>query len=228
MSAESVTAPYSGPVTELAVRRMLSPDAGDAFTAARERFVGRLRTQPGVRIDREFAAIVDFQTFAAPEPGVFVGMTEYDDLTAFAAAGAALGASPEAQAFFAEFTPIVFTALRPLADEAYDLSALATKPGQVLEIAHRDLSAYDGFDQGLYDAARTAFLDDLRAQPGVAAEYQWRSLIDPNIVVGMTVYDSMEAFQALASSAFLRSATSAAFVGGYPPASGHLVVDARR
>lgn len=227
MSAEHVTSPYQGPVTELAVRRMLPAGSVDSFSAARERFVERLRARPGVRLDREFAAIVDFQTFGAPEPGVFVGMTEYDSIAAFENAGLALGSSEEARAFFSEFTPIVFTALRPLDGAEYDLSAVAAVPGQVLEIAHRDLSAYADFDPASYDAARTAFLDDLRTQAGVVAEYQWQSMLDANLVVGMTVYESVAAFQALAASPFLGSATATVFVGGYPPASGYLVADVR-
>lgn len=220
---------YKGPVTELAIRR-LHPDQDQAtFESARDTFVAALRAQPGVGVDREFAAFVDFGTFASPDPAVFIGMAQYDDPAAFAAAVETLGSSAEAGALFTAFTPEAFTALRPLnPDDRYSLRDLAAGPGEVLEVAVRDISDYAGFEPAEYEAKRDAFLQALSSEPGVVAEYQWTSLLDPNVVVGMTVYENMDSFQAVASSGFVASTAYTEFLGGYPPRVGYATLDARQ
>lgn len=219
---------YDGPVTEIAIRQLSPNQDLAAFAQARDAFVALLTTQPGVGPDREFEAFMDGTTFGPPTSPVFTGMTQYDSLDAFAAAGGQVGASPEAGAFFSTFTPELFTALRPRnPNDSYDLAALATGPGQVLEIAVRDLSGYAGFDADDYATRLDAFLEMLAQQPGFVAEYQWVSVLDPNIVVGMTVYESVEAFQALATSDALLAALMP-FIQDYPPMTGYIHYDARR
>lgn len=216
------SATTAAPVVEFALRRLGATQDLTAFEQARDAFVTRLREQPGVTADREFRAVFDFSTGAPPAPQVFLGMTEYQSMDAFQRAGSALGTSPEAMRFFGTFQPITFTALRPL-DEGtpVNLRGIASTSGQVLEVAVRDLSRYTGFDAAAYGRARDAFLTLLRAQPGVIAEYQWRSALDANIAVGMTVYANQQAFQALATSpALMQSPATAAFLGAYPPAQG--------
>lgn len=218
----------TGVVTELAVRRLHPSQDLDAFAVARDAFVARLREQQGVGTDREFAAVFDFASGGAPQPPVFIGMTEYDSSSAFAAAGEALGGSPEAAALFATFTPAVFTALRPLDPTArYDLADIAGVPGQVLEVASRDLSAYADFDSATYAVTRDAFLAALREEDGFVAEYQWVSALDPHLVVGMTVYADAAAFQGIAGSSFVQSQEYRQFLGTYPPSTGYASVEAR-
>ena len=121
----------------------------------------------------------------------------------------------------------MFAALRPLDPaDAYDLAALAPEPGQLLEIAVRDLSMYDVFDPADYDARRLGFLEVLAGMPGVVAEYQWVSVLEPNLVVGMTVYESLEAFQTLAGDPDLLAAAMP-FLERYPTIAGYMMVDAR-
>lgn len=184
--------------------------------------MSRLRAQRGVQADRELRAFFDYGAGAAPTPEVFVGMTQYGSLESFQAAGEALGGSPEASAFFATFTPITFTVLGPLREETpVDIASIAGEAGQVLEIAVRDLSRYAAFDDAAYGRARDAFLTLLTAQDGVVAEYQWRSVNEPSLVVGMTVYRSADAFQAVATSSAIQEAPeTAAFLGPYPPIAG--------
>ncbi|MDX2013234.1 MAG: hypothetical protein SFW67_23765 [Myxococcaceae bacterium] len=213
----------SAPVLELAVRQV--PGAGAEFASARDAFVGRLRAQPGVVADHELQAIFDLGVMGPPATPVFTGMTQYESLDAFKAAGAALGTAPEARAFFATFKPVVFTVLRPL-DSATSVDlAKMVKPGQVLELAVRDLSKYDTFDAAAYARARDAFLALLARQPGVVAEYQWVSALDPNLVVGMTVYESAEAFQRVAAGPVMGAPETKAFFA-WPPTHGfvHSVV----
>ena len=161
---------------------------------------------------------------APPSVPVYVGMTQYSSLEAFDAASKVLGPSAEASTFFATFSPKAFTALRLLnADAKVELSSIASEPGQVLEVAVRDLSAYESFDQGKYEAAREGFLSLLRTQPGFVAEYQWVSILDKNIVVGMTVYESQEAFfGVLGNQDFVNAPATAAFLFGYPPATAYV------
>ena len=158
----------------------------------------------------------------APVPPIFVGMTQYDSLTAFEAAGQALGNTPEAAAFFSSFAPAAFTALRPLtAGAPVDLASIANAPNQVLEVAVRDLSTYPNFDAAAYAQARDAFLELLVAQSGVVAEFQWVSVTDPNLAVGMTVYADQVAFARInADPALLNAPETATFLGNYPPTVG--------
>lgn len=152
-------------------------------------------------------------------------MTQYESLKAFKAAGAKLGPAPEAGAFFKTFKPLAFTVLKPL-DPATPVDlAKMVKPGQVLELAVRDLSRYEKFDAAAYGKARDAFLALLARQPGVVAEYQWVSALEPNLVVGMTVYESAEAFQRIATGPVMGAPETKAFFA-WPPTTGfvHAVV----
>ncbi|MBV7328819.1 hypothetical protein KFU94_11270 [Chloroflexi bacterium TSY] len=219
---------YDGSATEIAIRRLNEDQNVDEFAAARDAFVALLKEQPGVSSDREFAPFVDFLTFGPPEPPVFIGMTAFENLAAFEAASSTLSDGAEAGAFFSTFTPEVFTVLRPLnPDDRYDLSTFALEPGQVLEVATRDLSSYENFDAADYEAKRDAFLEALSQQPGWIAEMQWVSLFDPNLVVGMTVYESADAYQAIYSSEFVQSQATQDFAGNYPLVTGYASFDAR-
>lgn len=211
-------------VVEIAVRVLNEDQDVSEFESARDDFVSLLREQEGVSTDREFEAFLNYSTFASPDPAVFIGMTQYDSIDAFQAASAAIGTSPEANAFFATFTPELFTVLVPLeSGTEVDLAGIADEPGQVLEVAVRDFGSYENFDADMYAEARDAFLEILTAQDGVVAEYQWISALDPNIAVGMTVYASQEAFWTVGSSEELLNAPeTAAFLGSYPPITGYV------
>ena len=213
-------------VVEIAVRRLNQGQDVAAFEAARDAFVAELKKQPGVGVDREFQAVFDFSSGGPPMPPVYIGMTQYDDLGAFQAAGAALGSSPEAGAFFSTFTPELFTVLVPLDPaESADLASVADQPGQVLEVGIRNLSEYSNFDAADYAEKRDAFLALLESQDGVVREYQWVSPLDGNVAVGMTVYASQDAFMTIAQDPdFTGSPEVGAFLGAYPPAGGYVNV----
>lgn len=229
-AVENVTdepAAYDGPVTEIAIRRVNDGQDPVAFAAARDAFVALLTAELGVGTDREFAAVLDGATFAPPEALVFTGMTQYENLAAFAAAGEKLGSSAEASAFFSAFEPLLFTALRPKNPaDSYDLAEILTEPGQILEVAARDLSTYENFDSADYETKLNTFLEALSQQPGFVAEYQWVSVLDPNIVVGMTVYESVDALAAIAQDQEF-VAQMMPFAGSYPTFVGYFHMDAR-
>jgi hypothetical protein len=84
----------------------------------------------------------------------------------------------------------------------------------VLEIAVRDVSALD-FEA--FDTKRKAFVDVLTAQPGVLGEYEYRS-IDGKYYVGMTLYETGEAVQAIfANPTVSQGAEFGALMAEYPP-----------
>ncbi len=211
-------------VVEIAIRRLNEGQDLTEFEAARDAFVALLTMQPGVGADREFESFLDYSVFTPPTPPVFIGMTQYDSMADFMAAGEAVGASVEAGAFFSTFTPELFTLLVPLeAAGAVDLAGVAAQSEQVLEVAVRDLSAYPAFDPIDYGDKRDAFLALLAEQPGFVAEYQWTSALDPNLAVGMTVYENVGAFETLSQdAAFLGATEVTEFLETYPPMGGHV------
>jgi hypothetical protein len=204
-------------VAALVIRRLKPGQDAAAFEAARDAYVALLEAESGVVADREFEAIVDFSTFAAPDPAVWIGLTQGRDLAGFGAAADVAGATPEAAAFFETFDLVTFAPLAPLEDgTAVDIAAMISGD-EILEVAVRDLSTYDDFDAAAYEAARDAFLPMLGAMDGVLGEYQWVSAADPNLVVGMTVYADQDTYFAVASDPTLTSSQAYAdFVFGYP------------
>lgn len=212
------------PAVGLIIRRVNDNQDLDEFKTARDAYVAALEDQPGVTTDREFESLVDFAAGAAPANPVFIGITKATSATTFGAAAAALNGTSEESTFFATFQPEFFGLLTPLAGGDFDLSALAPAgSGQVAEFAPRDLSQYANFDQAAYESARDAFLGLLSSRDGVITEVQWISPVAPDIAVGMTVYESFAAWQAIWSDPdFLNSAEYQAFMGVYPPAGGHL------
>ncbi|MEM9456093.1 MAG: hypothetical protein AAGF11_18065 [Myxococcota bacterium] len=209
-------------VVGLIIRRVNPGQDVGAFEAAREAYRQALFAQPGSVLDREYRSTVDFSTGMPPAPAVYVGATQFTSLESFSAGAMALGGSDEESEFFATFMPEYFALLAPLDGGPVDITLLGSG-GQMLEVAPRDLSLYDDFDPDAYASARDAFIDMLAAREGVVAEFQWVSPADPNVAVGMTVYDSQDAWQAIWSDPeFLGSDEFTAFIGGYPPNGGYL------
>ena len=218
-----VTPDTTDDVAALVIRR-IKPDVTEAeFAAARDAYVAVLESQPGIGTDREFEAIVDFSTFAAPDPAVWIGLTQGDSLAEFGTAADTAGATPEAAAFFASFDLVSFGLLTPLEPGTpVDIGAEMITGDEILEVAVRDFSTYDAFDLAAYEEARDAFLPMLGAMDGVLAEYQWVSPADPNLAVGMTIYRDQATYFAVASDPVLTSSDEyAAFVFGYPFSAGY-------
>ena len=207
-------------IVEIAIRQVKNGQE-TAFVTARQNFINLLTQQEYVYNDREYESFFHFNPAQDSTRAVFIGMTQYEDLETFQSIGNTLGSSSEAGAFFSTFDPLVFTAMKPkVAGTEVDLTKLASS-GQILEIAVRDLSLYPNFDQADYDAKLDAFLAVLAQQAGRVAEYQWVSVLNPNIVVGMTVYESQQAFFGIASDpAFNSNPAVGAFFSAYPPNMG--------
>jgi len=211
----SVSPDRTDDIAELAIR-MVKPGMQAEFEATRDALVAKLVQEEGVFNDREFASFLTF-TPRDTSRAVFIGMTQYEDLATFQATAEKLSGIPEAAAFFQTFDMLHFSGLKPIEEGVeVDLSKLATG-GQILEIAVRDLSKYDNFDRADYDTKLSAFLTLLAQQEGRVAEYQWVSVLDPNIVVGMTVYEDQAAFMRILSDpAFVGSEAATSFLASYP------------
>ncbi|MEZ4984698.1 MAG: hypothetical protein R2795_06635 [Saprospiraceae bacterium] len=207
-------------VVEIAIRQVKTGQLA-AFEQARTNFINLLKQQDGVSNDREYASFFHFNPAQDTSRQVYIGMTQYEDLATFQKVGADIGTSAEAGAFFSTFDALVFTAMKPkVAGTEVDLSKVA-QSGQILEVAVRNLSLYPNFIQADYEAKLDAFLAVLAQQTGRVAEYQWISVLDPNIVVGMTVYESQQAFFNIALNPdFANHPDVVAFFTAYPPNMG--------
>lgn len=216
---DDVTEDKNDDVFELAVRKINSGVSISDFTSSRDAFVTELMKQNGTSNDREVQPFFDFSQ-SLPLDSVYIGMTQYEDLDTYQSIGQTLGTTSVASNFFSKFTPLAFEALQPLDEyKPIDLSTLAPKnSGKVLEIAVRDLSLYSNFNQADYEAKRDAFLTSLKQQNGFVQEVQWKSVTNPNVVVGMTVYASQSAAVGILSDTnFVSSSAVMNFLGTYPP-----------
>lgn len=207
-------------IVELAIRQVKTGQESE-FLTTRSNFINLLTQESYVYNDREYQSFYHFNPAQDPNRDVFVGMTQYEDLETFQEVGNKLGTSSEAANFFGTFDALTFTALKPLVPGTkVDLSTVATG-NQILEIAVRDLSLYPNFDAADYEAKKDAFLAKLASQPATVKEYQWVSVLNPNIVVGMTVYQDQNSFFQLSNDpAFMGDPDVQAFFGTYPPNMG--------
>ncbi|MEM6289903.1 MAG: hypothetical protein AAGA54_01515 [Myxococcota bacterium] len=211
-------------VVGLIIRRLGRDTELATFEAARDAYRVALSMEDGAVIDREYEAAVDFSTGMPATPQVFVGMTQFSSAASFQAGAMALNGADAENDYFPLFDVEFFGLLRPRDGGSIDLTALA-EDGQVLEVAPRDLSTYDDFDPKTYAQARDAFIEVLSAREGVVAEFQWVSPFDPNVAVGMTVYEDQDAWQAIwTDPTFLESEAFTDFIGGFPPNGGYLNV----
>ncbi|MEM9131169.1 MAG: hypothetical protein AAGE88_02425 [Actinomycetota bacterium] len=207
-------------VAALVVRQVTD---AENFESTRDAYVADLEAQAGIVADREFQPFISFLTFGDPEPPVFIGLTQGSSLAEFQASADAVGGSDTAAAYFETFDIELFDLLVPLdEDTPTDIADIAVEPGNILEVAWRDLNTYDDLDPAAYAEARDAYLAELATHDGWVAEYQWESAVGSGIVVGMTVYEDQEAFLANATDEeFNNSDIAQAWVGGYPLAGGY-------
>jgi len=216
--AQGQSATPDDDVMELAIRTV--PDQ-EAWMAAAAPFGQLMSGETGIIANSEFMSIMGFAPVGAdgqPVKDVFVGMVQFDnEATRDALIAKFLGADIPAEmtAYLATIETIADPgSLRPFRDTpALDVANMV-QPGQVLEIAVRDVSALD-FDA--FDAKRAAFVNVLTAQPGVLGEYEYRST-DGKYYVGMTLYETGEAVQAIfATPAVSQGPEFGALMAEFPP-----------
>lgn len=215
-STEQPTENKTDDVVELAIR-LVKPTSNIVFTSSRDSFVSLLLSQPGAFNNREYKSFLHYNPNQDTSRAVYVGMTQYENLETFQKIQKEIGTSIQANNFFSTFDALTFTLLKPNSNADVDISKIASG-SQVLEIAVRDLSKYQNFDKKDYEKLRDAFLSELAKQPARVAEYQWKSVLDTNMVVGMTVYKSQqEFFQLLSDPNFAGNPAVINFLSKYPP-----------
>lgn len=184
------------PVYEIAVRQVKEGRKED-FVSRRSAFISELKQQKGVSNDREFQSF-----YALPEPDereVFIGMTQY-------ATGKTVGkVQGKVMGKFLKFTKTMdlkaYVFVQPVEGGTFDLSELADRPGQVLELAVRRVKPGQ---EAAFQSSRKAFVDWLDEQSGVEGSWEFQVVggkDSDRLTVGMSVYESQEAFQAIAQKA---------------------------
>ncbi|TAF64970.1 MAG: hypothetical protein EAZ55_09945 [Cytophagales bacterium] len=181
------------PIYEIAVR-MVKDGMKNEFVSARKNFITKLKAQKGVSNDREFQSF-----YALPKPDereVFIGMTQYTSMDILPEIQQQIGADFMEFAKTMDLKAYVFVQL--LEGKKFDLSKLALKEGQVLEIAIRKVNAGQEKE---FDESRKAFVNWLNAQEGVVGSWEFKVVGGQGtegLTVGMSVYESQEKFQAIA------------------------------
>lgn len=181
------------PVFEIAVRKVKDGQKDD-FVSRRADFITKLKAQEGVSNDREFQSF-----YALPEPDqqeVFIGMTQY-------ANGNTVGkVQSKVLGKFMKFAKTMdlkaYVFVQPTEGGAFDLGRLASKPGQVLELAIRRVKPGQ---EAAFQSSRMAFVNWLGKQTGVVGSWEFKVVggkDTESLTVGMSVYESQEAFQAIA------------------------------
>ncbi len=181
------------PVFEIAVRKV-KDGMKDDFVSRRAEFITALKAQNGVSNDREFQSF-----YALPEADkqeVFIGMTQYaTGKTVGKVQGKVLGKFMK----FAKTMDLkAYAFVQPIEGGNFDLGELAIKEGQVLELAVRRVK--DGQDAA-FQSSRKAFVNWLNGEDGVVGSWEFKVVGGKDIdgmTVGMSVYESQAAFQAIA------------------------------
>lgn len=193
---KGLLAEEDAPVIEVAVRKVKEGMKAE-FVERRSNFITVLKQQDGVSNDREFQSF-----YALPEPDeqeVFIGMTQYaTGKTVSKVQSKVLGK-------FIKFAKTMdlkaYVFVQPIEGGPFDLGSLANEPGQVLEVAVRRVKPGQ---EAAFQASRKAFVNWLDQQEGVAGSWEFKVVggkdID-DLTVGMSVYESQEAFQAIAQKA---------------------------
>lgn len=183
------------PVYEIAVRQV-KDGMKDDFVTARTNFINVLTKQKGVSNDREFSSF-----YALPEPDqreVFIGMTEYASFKTPGKVQSKISVVSKFLKFKKTMDLKAYVFVQLVEGGNFNLSTLATKPGQVLELAVRKVK--DGQNYA-FESSRKDFVNWLNGQEGVVGSWEFKVVGGADtegLTVGMSVYESQEAFQAIA------------------------------
>jgi hypothetical protein len=199
------------PVYEIAIRQIIDPEA---FAAASAELETLLAAQEGYLGSLEYTTIVSLAPEIAEGDVYGVGVTAWASAEAYEAS-AALMEDPAVGAYLETIETVQNVVIEPFVKgEAITLDDFPG-PGEVFEVAIRDLASYED----PVDFLRTirGFTDLLGAEEGVLREYEWVS-VDGQYFVGMTRYASVEAFSnASQSEALFSSPVVGQVFAQYPP-----------
>lgn len=183
------------PVYEIAVRQVKEGMKAD-FEAARTNFIEILVQQKGVSNDREFSSF-----YALPEPDkreVFIGMTEYASFKTPGKVQSKMSVVSKFLKFKKTMDLKAYVFVQPTEGGNFNLATLATKPGQVLELAVRRVKSGQ---ETAFETSRNDFVNWLNKQEGVVGSWELKVVGGADtegLTVGISVYESQSTFQAIA------------------------------
>ncbi|MDX2189324.1 MAG: hypothetical protein SFY32_05640 [Bacteroidota bacterium] len=202
----------TSPIFEIAVRSVKEGKNED-FEKARKAFIEKLTKIKGVSNDREFQSF-----YALPTPDktpVFIGMTQYES-------NATLGSvqsNKDLMNSFMNFAQTMdlkaYVFIQPTEGGDFNLSTLAKKQGQILEIAVRRVKSGQEAD---FDKMRKAFVAKLGKEDGVIQSWEFKVVggnATERLTVGMTVYENQEKFQKIGQAT--QTWAESAFFGTFEP-----------
>lgn len=217
---EEETPMPEGPVFEIAIRRIIDPEN---FAILNAQLNEMLQGMDGFVAVREYTTFFGIPEIAEGEMYA-VSISEWESLEAYMTT-AALLENPTVVAYFETIESVQNVVVQPFVKgEELHVENLA-QPGQVLELAIRDISQYE--DPIDFLRAIRGFTHQLTMLDGVVREYEWLS-VDGQYFVGMTQYESMEAFGAASQNEMLLShPVTAAIFGQYPPLLAQMTLPAQ-
>lgn len=185
----------SEPVTEIAIRKVKEGEL-DAFKGTRQNFITVLKEQDGVLADREFESF-----YALPEPDerpVYIGMTDYATGKTVGKVQGNMGVISKFLKFKKTMDLKAYVFVQQTEGLNFTLKTLASEDGQILEIGVRKVKAGQ---EAAFNSYRKEFVELLSSYEGVLESYEFKVVGGKDIdglSVGMTVYESKEAFMKLA------------------------------
>jgi hypothetical protein len=183
------------PVTEIAIR-VVKDGMNDEFKETRRNFITVLKEQEGVLADREFQSF-----YALPNPDereVFIGMTDYKTYKTVGKVQGKMGVVSKFLKFKKTMDLKAYVFVQQTEGPKFNLKTLAAGKGEILEIGVRRVKP--GMEKAFNDY-RKKFVDLLSSYEGVKESYEFKVVGGKDIeglTVGMTVYESKEAFMKLA------------------------------
>jgi hypothetical protein len=183
------------PVTEIAIR-LVKDGMNDEFKETRKNFITVLKEQKGVLADREFQSF-----YALPKPDereVFIGMTDYETYKTVGKVQGKMGVVSKFLKFKKTMDLKAYVFVQQIEGRKFNLKTLASGNGEILEIGVRRVKP--GMEKEFHEY-RKQFVDLLSSYEGVKESYEFKVVGGKDIEglsVGMTVYESKEAFMKLA------------------------------
>jgi len=183
------------PVTEIAIR-LVKNGKIDAFKETRKNFITVLKEQKGVLADREFQSF--YAMPKADERDVYIGMTDYETYKTVGKIQGKFGVVRKFLKFKKNMDLKAYVFVQQTEGPAFNLKTLASGDGEILEVGVRKVKP--GMEKE-FNEYRKEFVKLLSSYEGVKESYEFKVVGGKDIdglSVGMTVYESKEAFMTLA------------------------------
>lgn len=191
---KSLVAETEKPVTEIAIR-VVKEGQNDAFMETRKNFITVLKEQDGVLADREFQSF-----YALPKPDerdVFIGMTDYETYKTVGKVQGKMSVVSKFLKFKKNMDLKAYVFVQQSEGPKFNLKTLASGNGEILEIGVRRVKP--GMEKE-FNEYRKKFVELLSSYEGVKESYEFQVVGGNDIEglsVGMTVYESKDAFMKL-------------------------------